>query len=686
MRFSKLVAALLLVLPTLQSQLPAQGWPTYGGDSGGTRYSTSAQITRENLSHLHPAWTFHTHALDQHRSGFNDASFEATPILSGNTLYFTSPFDVVFAIDARTGQQRWAYDPHLKEVILGDILTSRGVALWTSTEGSSPYSCEQRIFLGTIDGRLMALDAATGKPCSDFGDAGEVDLTRGVAPQAVYRVTSPPAVIGNTVVVGSMIGDDQFVDSGSGIVRAFDTRTGKQLWTWDPIPWARAQAIPTGAANTWSTISADPALNLIYLPTSSAAPDYYGGMRPGDNRDADSIVALNASTGKKVWAFQAVHHDLWDYDIPAQPLLFTFRGSTPAVAITTKMGLVFVLDRRTGHPLYPLEEVPVPQTDVRGEQTSATQPFQPLAALSSFNLAERDPAQTWQRSSSNKQFCQAQMAGLRYEGIYTPPSTRGSILFPGNLGGVNWGSAALDPSTGILYANTNRVAFKVRLISRYGPEGVIRILRGAFFDWANWGIAAGIVLASGLIFAALRRRTLIPSPFILALTAGLMLVIIPISRHTDPPQLTHFGYDIGEQRKAPYLVERSILVDHDGNPCVPPPWGAISAINLNTGTKLWQSPLGSKIPGQHTGALNFGGPIVTASGIVFTAAAEDPYLRAFDAASGAELWRAQLPVPAQSTPMTYTLDGRQYIVIAAGGHADHPDNRGDSLIAFALDR
>jgi quinoprotein glucose dehydrogenase len=252
---------------------------------------------------------------------------------------------------------------------------------------------------------------------------------------------------------------------------------GKLLWSWEPIPWAHDQKVRTGAANTWSVISADPALGLVYLPTGSAAPDYYEGMRPGDNRDADSIVALDVHTGKKVWSYQVVHHDLWDYDVAAQPLLFTFRNNIPAVAITTKMGLVFILDRRTGKPLYPIYERPVPQTDVPGEITSPTQPFQDLPPLSSFDLNEQGPDQTWQRSPVNKEACRAQLAALRYEGIYTPPSLRGSVMFPGNLGSVNWGSAALDPTTGILYANTNPVAFQARLIPRWGHEGLTKLLR-----------------------------------------------------------------------------------------------------------------------------------------------------------------------------------------------------------------
>ena len=682
----------LLLAATLAGQQPTplgQGWPTYGGDQGGSRYSNSTQIDRTNLSQLHPVWIFHTHALDHPRPSNVDASFEATPVLFGSTLLFTTPFDVVFALDAATGKQLWTYDPKIAIPTKGNIITSRGVATWTAPAALLPQlpACQKRAFVGTIDGRLIALDASSGKPCTGFGNAGQVDLKQGIHLRDSYGVTSPPTVIGNAVVVGSIIGDNQRIDTESGVVRAFDAVTGNLLWSWEPIPWAIAQNPRTGSANTWSVISADANLGLVYLPTGSAAPDYYGGLRPGDNRDADSIVALDARTGRKVWAFQTVHHDLWDYDIAAQPLLFIFRNTVPALAVTTKMGTVFVLDRRTGAPLYPIHERPVPQTDIPGEITSPTQPFQDLPTLSNISIAAPDPTQTWQRSPANQAFCRAQIAALRNDGIFTPPSLRGSLMFPGNLGGVNWGSGALDPTTGILYVNTNRIPFRARLIRRNSHEEHLRQARIFFFDWSNWGIAAGLVLAVGMLLRIRRRRSLVPGRITITLTAALMLATIPIAQHRVPPEqqiLSHFGHDLGQQLGTPYLVQRDILVDHDHHPCSAPPWGLISAINLNTNAKLWQQPLGSAIPGQNTGIANFGGPIVTATGLVFTAAAEDPFIRAFDAATGQQLWQHDLPAPGQATPMTYTLAGRQYLVIAAGGHGDKATKLGDSLIAFAL--
>jgi len=423
------VAAIFLCLRIvcgLHAQQPANGtgWTNYGGDAGGMRYTASTQITRQNLDHLHPVWTFHTHALDVKRSGWDDASFEATPVLFGGMVYFTSPFDVVFAIDARTGAQRWSFDPQVGALGIGGMTTSRGVSLWTTAQPGMTGACAQRIFLGTLDARLIALDAETGAPCAGFGVGGTVDLMRDVESHrpvvfGMYQVTSPPAVVGDVVVVGSSVGDNQQVDSDSGVVRAFDAVTGKQLWSWEPLPWAKQNHPRTGAGNVWSEISADPELGLVYLPTGSAAPDYWGGLRLGDNRDADSIVALDAKTGVKVWSFQVVHHNLWDYDVAAQPLLFTWHrnmpDATPAVAVATKMGQIFVFDRRNGKPIYPIEERPVPQTDVPGEVTSATQPFSSLPPVAPLTLPADEDGNGFHRSWWNRVVCRVKMHGLRYD-------------------------------------------------------------------------------------------------------------------------------------------------------------------------------------------------------------------------------------------------------------------------------
>jgi quinoprotein glucose dehydrogenase len=662
------------------------------------RYTASAQVTRENLQHLHPVWTFHTHALDVPRSGSDHASFEATPVLAQGTLYFTTPFDVVFAIDARTGTERWSFDPKVVLKVEGGFTTSRGVALWEQL-GAGP--CSRRVFVGTMDARLMAVDADTGAVCMGFGAGGSVDLTRDVELQnfGMYEVTSPPTVVGNVVVVGSSVGDNQQVDAESGLVRGYDAVTGKQLWAWEPLPWARQNHPRTGAGNTWSVISADPQLGLVYLPTGSASPDYWGGLRPGDNRDADSIVALDAKTGAKVWAFQVVHHNLWDYDVAAQPLLFTWRAhtpeETPAVAVATKMGQIFVLDRRNGRPLFPIDERVVPQSDVPGELTSPTQPFSSLPPVGPLTLPTDADANGFHRNLWNRIVCKVRMHGLRYEGIYTPPSLGGSILFPGNLGGVNWGSAAYDPLTGIYYANNNRSAYIMKLV----PQGSWfdtwdDDVEPALRDWRTWVFSAIGILALNILYRfALAKwkperaplRPWLPKLHTLFCVAVIAAIAVPVTAWPPPMSLSHFGHELSPQRKAPYEILRNPLEDSNGRPCLAPPWGAMTAINLNTGKLAWSSPLGTMVQGATTGILNFGGPLVTASGLVFTGAAEDPYLRAFDSANGTELWKAKLPATAQATPMSYMLDGRQYVVIAAGGHADRATGRGDALVAFALD-
>lgn len=667
-------------------------WPTYGGDPGGQRYSRLTDITPVNVNSLRPAWVYHTHALDSARLGHRSAAFESTPILFHGTLYLTTPFDEVIALDPLTGAQRWRYDPQLPPIGEGNLVTSRGVASWDSGGQSV---CAARLFVGTLDARLIALDAVDGRPCQDFGDNGQISLKNGVQHQegATYAITSAPTVVGDVVVVGSSIPDNQAVDVEMGTVRGFDVRSGRLLWAWDPIPWALGETPRTGAGNAWSTISADPALGLIYVPTGSAAPDYYGGLRPGDNRDADSVVALDAATGKKRWAFQVVHHNLWDYDIAAEPILFTWRNNTPAVAVTTKMGQVFVLDRRTGAPLFPVTETSVPKSDVPGETASPTQPISSLPAVGPTALAYASNG--WQRDARNADYCATQMHVLRYEGMYTPPSLGGTIEFPGPLGGVNWGSPAFDPQSGILYADNNRYPYQVSLIplsaepSSSKPTTLSRLYRLLTIGHRKLKIALAVLLV--LAGCALRRSWL---PGWLFGISALLVVAITVlgsqlaarDRYAEETRSLHapFGDDLSPDRGAPYLIHRKPILDYDGLPCTNPPWSALTAINLNTGKKLWEVPVGTLVAGAKTGTVGLGGPIVTAGGLVFTAATKDPFLRAFDAKTGEQLWQGQLPVPAQSTPMSYKAEGKQFIVIAAGGHGTFGTPQGDSLVAFAL--
>lgn len=625
----------VLVLLLLAACAAAQtaGWPAYGGTVAGTRFSAARQITLANVAQLQVAWTFHTGELaeiaklDPQAQAFvkSKLAFEATPILHRGVLYFSTPFDRVFAVNARTGKQLWVFNPHLARLDYSEM-SSRGVAWWQGP-GSSP--CSARVFIGTLDARLIALDASTGQPCADFGSRGTVNLTSGadVVEPGQYQITSPATVIGDRVVIGSSMGDNRAVTLGRGIVRAYDVRTGKLIWTWDPIPWALHQNPRTGAANAWSVIAADPAHGLVFVPTGSPSPDYYGGKRLGNDADADSVVALRASDGKKLWAFQLTHHNLWDYDVASEPLLFTWSDGTPAVAVTNKSGNVFVLNRLTGKPLVAVTERPVPQTDVPGERTSPTQPFSALPALAP--QVALTPDHIFAVNAADRAWCEAQLKGVRNLGIYTPPSLQGSLSEPGNIGGVNWGSMAFDPLRHLLIANVNNIVAYARLIPR------------AQFDQSGHGLSGNRI--SG---------------------------------------------EFAPQRQTPYGLFRTFLIwPGPGNlrvPCNQPPWGTVTALNPFTRKIAWQVPLGTLMPGRMTGSPNLGGPMVTASGLVFTAATFDDTLRAFATSTGKLLWQAHLPAGGNATPMTYELNGRQYVVIAAGGHGKLPTKLGDSLIAYAL--
>jgi quinoprotein glucose dehydrogenase len=605
---------------------PDSGWGSYGHDAGGTRYSPAAQINQDNVAQLKVAWSYRTGALD----GVGDdvkrnAAFEATPILVDGRLYLSTPFDHVIALEPETGKKIWEYDPKLNMHGFSET-TSRGVSAWKDSTAKAGQPCRLRIFIGTLDARLIALDGETGKACADFGAGGQVDLTKDVNLRDVgqYQVTSAPAIAGDLVITGSSIGDNRAVELERGIVRAFDVRSGKLRWSWDPIPWASKSSPRTGAGNAWSTLSVDAEHDLVFVPTGSASPDYFGGLRRGDNKWANSVVALRASSGAFVWGFQVVHHDLWDYDVASQPTLFSWRDGTPAVAITTKMGRVFVLNRLTGAPLLPVEERPAPKSDIPGEDASPTQPASTISMVSE----KLSPEDAWGKTPEDKQACADKIRAARSEGIFTPPSVKGTIVFPGSVGGVNWGSAAYDPQRHLLVMDTNRLAIFVRLIPREKYDDDIK-----------------------------------------AATSNDRL---------------HGEY--GRQVGAPYAMFRTPLIGPSETLtlCSPPPWGTVAAVDLFTGKKAWDVPLGSFVPGMNTGTVTLGGPIVTAGGVVFSAATMDNEIRAFDAESGKEIWKYELPAGGQATPMTYTVQGKQYLVIAAGGHGKLGTKQGDYVVAFTL--
>ncbi len=626
-----------------ESSQSAAGWPVYGRDAGGSRYSPLSQINRDTVKHLKMAWSYRTGASELKGNPTRNAAFEATPILVDGKLIFPTPFNRVIALNPQTGQELWTYDPQINLNQHYSEVTSRGVSAWPTVNDSRKLS--RRIFVATLDARLIALDAATGKLCPDFGANGQVDLTRDVrwVERGNYQVTSPPAIIGDAVIVGSAIGDNRGVELERGVVRAYDAITGKLRWSWDPIPanatdparqtWAGDSASKTGAANAWSIISVDETLGLVYVPTSSPSPDFYGGERKGDNRYANSVVALRATTGKLVWQFQVVHHDLWDYDVASQPMLINVkRGqrNVPAVAIGTKMGLLFLLDRRDGKPLFPVEERPVPQTDVPGEQTSATQPFPKLPRpLTPHQLKAED---AWGLTEQERTYCRDKIASLRNEGIYTPPSLKGTVAIPGNVGGMNWSGMSFDPVRQLLFVNTNNLPFEVKLIPRddylkLRETGATNRVKGEF----------------------------------------------------------------GRQTGTPYAMYREPLRAPSGAPCIAPPWGKLAAVDVVTGEIRWEAPLG-RIPqlsllGEKSaawGSINLGGAAVTAGNLLFIAAGMDDKLRAFDVETGKLLWEGQLPASAQAAPMTYEINGKQFVIICAGGHGKLGTKMGDSVVAFSL--
>ena len=618
-----LVAAFALPAAAQQTE-----WPTFQGDLKAQKYARSTQITPQNVGQLEKAWELHTGDVSDGSGDIPGTVWSATPILANDMLYVGTPFYRILAVRPDTGKIEWTYDPQTElKALTQPELKNRGVAYWQASDGSTG-PCSKRVYIGTMDARLHAVDAETGRLCPDFGDAGILDVNQWNKPDANFPLSQlqPPTVTGDTLIMGWAGKDWYDAENPLGSVFAVDARTGKRKWTYQSIPQDYDGL--TGTANVWTAMSVDEENGLVYLPVSSPSPDFYGGTRLDPIPQATSITALKVETGKVAWSRQLVHHDIWDYDINAAPTLVDIRkdGQTiPALVATTKMGLYFVLNRLTGEPVYPIEEMPVPASDVEGEKAAPTQPMTRLPEPATaddwggvFRLAD------W----ASFGFCSAKAADLRYEGRYTPPSLRGTLTFPATAGGMQWGGGTVDPDTGIYYVNSSKIVQIYQLIPR---EEYDRLTSG--------GSEAG-----GGLFP---------------------------------------------QNGAPYGFRLTNFLNPLGMPCWKPPYGTMSAVDLKTGETLWKEPFGQVqkwgfyMP-ESWGSPTIGGPVLTKSGLIFIGASMDARVRALDAKTGKVLWKAQVDAPAVSIPAVYDYKGREYVVFTAGGNSIVKPQVGDQLVAFAL--
>ncbi len=606
------------------------------------------EINKSNVSKLKVAWIAHTGDIPQ--SNGSGAEDQNTPLQIGNTLYVCTAYGKVLSLEADTGKELWSYDP---KASAPNWQRCRGLGYYdnaaqpasspvVAASASAPAMCERRLFLPTIDARLIAIDADTGKPCADFGDNGTVDLKAGMGEvkPGYYQQTSTPLVAGNLVVVGGRVADNFSTGEPPGVVRAYDVHTGELAWAWDPGNPAITKLPPAGETytrgtpNVWSAMSYDAKLNLIYLPTGNATPDFFGGERTElDDKYSSSIVAVDATSGKVRWHFQTTHHDLWDFDLPSQPLLYNLPdgkgGTTPVLVQTSKQGMIFMLNRENGQPVAKVEEREVPQGNVPGERYSKTQPFSVgMPNIGNETLTESD---MWGATPLDQLLCRIEFKGMRHQGVYTPPGIDRALQYPGSLGGMNWGSVSVDPNNAIMFVNDMRLGLANSMVPRS------KVPTGAS------GIEMGLVPMDGTPFGAIRERFLSPL----------------------------------------------------GIPCQKPPFGTMSAVDLKSGKLVWQVPVGTV---QDTGPLGIkmrmpmevgmptlGASLSTQSGLLFFAGTQDFYLRAFDTATGKEIWKERLPVGSQSGPMTFVSpkNGKQYIIISAGG-ARQAAERGDYVIAYAL--
>ncbi len=627
----------------------ASDWPTYGGREGGGRYSAHDQINKENVRDLEIAWIYETGALEDNPRLTWAIGFQSTPIIvneeAGGHLVTCTPFNRVVALDPATGEERWEYDPEISRIPVAGRFNCRGVTQWTDAAAPPGAVCKHRIILATNDRRLMAIDAETGRLCKDFGEDGIVDATpiiRELPPTDQLRsmqLMSPVAIVGDVFVIGGTANKFKDVSSVNGALRAFHVRTGEILWQFDTLVretegGSEASDSQVGGANVWTTMSVDGERDLLFAATSSASPNYYGALRPGDNLYANSVLAIRGSTGELVWHYQLLHHDVWDWDLPTHPILvdITKDGEKIPVAVQlTKMGMVFAFHRETGEPFFDIEERPVPGGGVPGERLSPTQPF-PVKPppLVEHGIGVDD---AWGFTMYDRGVCRDMIASMKHGPIYTPPSEQGTIMYPQVGGGMNWSGGAFVPDRNLLIVPVGRFPTFVRLIpnEQVDPE----------------------------------------------------LAKVPTAGNPNGPP--------GFIRGAPYGLEQGPLLSPFGAPCTEPPWAMLVGVDLGAGEIRWTSPLGlidklSPVPV----ALRFGTPfagggIATAGGLYFIGATADERFRAYDIDSGDLLWEFDAPTSANATPMTYMADGRQFVVVSTGGHAWlYPQNKQDKLIAYAL--
>ena len=613
-------------------------WREFGRTASGDRFSPSNEITPQNASKLQVAWTYRTGDIKENYPNTKAAfMFEATPIKVGETLYLCTPHNIIIALDAATGKEKWRHDPKTDDFGVA-MMVCRGVTYYETT--AKVADCPKRVLVGTIDGRMIAVDAQTGQRCQSFGKNGEIDLREGVGqfdPGFQYA-TSPPQMIGDVAVIGGFVLDGVSTQMPSGVVRGYNAQTGKLEWAWDMGrteggPLKDGETYTQGTPNAWTPFSADPALGLVYVPTGNRTPDYYGAERTeAEDKYSTSVVALDGKTGAVRWHFQTVHHDLWDYDNGSQPVLLdaqTDAGAVPAMILPTKMGEIYLLDRRTGEPLTKVEERPVPKGDIPGERYSPTQPWSVgMPNFAKEPLFEKD---MWGATPIDQMLCRIDFKSMRYEGRYTPPSTVKTLQFPGNFGVIDWGSVAVDLDRNIMVVNTSAMPQTARLVPRAEAE----------------------------------------------------------KRPISDLKKGHLG--LSPQYNTPYAVDFAPFFSKLGLPCTSPPWGEIHGVDLKTKKVLWttklgstqdHAPLGIAVPG----VFNLGGAAVSKGGVTFIGATIDKNLRAFDTQTGKLLWTGRLPAGPQAGVMTYTSGqtGKQYVVIAAGGHAFMKTAPGDYVIAYAL--